>query len=189
MSTTTTNNAANVSVGKPKAAGGIYFAPAGTTLPTDAKTALKSQFQGLGLVSEDGMTNSIDEDKNDIKDWSGQTVRRIVSGRAETFQHTFIETNEHVMKQVYGPTNVSGDIATNLAVLHNDKELPTGVYVYEILLTGGRVKRIVIPDGQITEIGDVVYQSGQPIGYQVTITAYPDTAGNAAYEYIASLAS
>ncbi|MBB4071626.1 phage tail protein [Canibacter oris] len=189
MSTTTTNNAANVSVGKPKAAGGIYFAPAGTTLPNDAKTALKSQFQGLGLVSEDGLTNSIEKDSSDIKDWSGQTVLKIVSGRTETFEHTFIETNEHVMKQVYGPANVSGDITNGLTVLHNDKELPTGVYVYEILLTGGRVKRIVIPNGQITEIGEVVYQSGEPIGYRVVITAYPDAAGNAAYEYIASLAS
>ena len=82
---------------------------------------------------------------------------------------------------------MTGDINSNLTVLHNDKELPRGVYVYEILLTGGGVKRIVIPKGQITEIGDVAIQAGQPIGYQVTITAYPDTAGNTAYEYLPSI--
>ena len=39
---------ANVSVGKPKIAGAVYVAPLGTTLPTDAVTALATAFKGLG---------------------------------------------------------------------------------------------------------------------------------------------
>ena len=41
----------NVSVGKPAVGGAIYRAAKGTTLPTDATTALGSSFKQLGYVS------------------------------------------------------------------------------------------------------------------------------------------
>ena len=40
-------NASNVTTGKPKKGGAIFRAPAGTTLPTDATTALKVRLLGL----------------------------------------------------------------------------------------------------------------------------------------------
>ena len=46
-------NASNVSAGKPKVAGAVYRAPKGTTLPTDATTALASAFVDMGYVSEE----------------------------------------------------------------------------------------------------------------------------------------
>ena len=63
------------------------------------------------------------------------------------------------------------------------------MYVYEVALTGNRVKRIVVPNAQITEVGDVTYVDGEPIGYEVTVSAYPDASGNTAYEYIATVGS
>ena len=61
------------------------------------------------------------------------------------------------------------------------------MYVFEILLTGDRVKRIVVPNAKITEVGDVSYVDGEPIGYEVTLSAFPDADGNTATEYIAAL--
>ena len=56
------NNVNYVSAAKPKVAGAIYRAPLGTTLPTDATTALDSGFKALGYVSNEGMTNANSSD-------------------------------------------------------------------------------------------------------------------------------
>ena len=62
--------------------------------------------------------------------------------------------------------------------------------MFEVLLTGGLIKRIVIPEGQITERGGVVYKDGDAVGYEVTIAAYPSAKveGDCAREYIAKAA-
>lgn len=182
------NNSANVSVGKPMAAGGIYAGDTTLTPPTDATSALPTGLAGLGYVSDDGLTNGIEMDSETIQAWGGDTVLTISTSRTETFSWTFIETNEEVLKQVYGPDNVTvtGD---NIAVVHNSKALPRQLYVFEILMTGDKVKRIVVPNSQITEVGDVVYVDGEPIGYEVTLSCYPDGEGNTVYEYIAAIGS
>lgn len=182
------NNAANVSVGKPMAAGGIYSGATSVAAPTDATTALPVGVKGLGYVSEDGLTNTIETDTENIVEWGGNTVLTIRTSRTETFAWTFIETNIDVLKEVYGQANVTED-GGELAVLHKNDELPRRMYVFEILMTGNKVKRIVVPDGQITEVGDVVYVAGEAIGYEVTLTTYPDEDGVTVYEYIADIVS
>lgn len=184
------NNAANVSVGKPKASGGVFSASVtGTTIPSDATTALPATFKGLGYVSDAGLTNSIETDSEDIFDWGGEKVLTVRTSRNETFAFTFIETNADVLKEVYGQDNVTVDTESgDIAVLHNNADMPQRVYVFEIALTGNRVKRIVVPLATVSEVGDVVYANGEPIGYEVTLATSPDEAGNTAYEYIASVA-
>ena len=56
-----------VVAGKPKVGGGIWTAPLGTTLPKDATTALDVAFKSLGYVSDDGLTNEITTDTEEIK--------------------------------------------------------------------------------------------------------------------------
>lgn len=181
-------NAKNVSVGKPTAAGGIFAGDTTTTAPTDARTKLPSGLEGLGYVSEDGLVNSIEVDTETITAWGGDAVLTVRTSREETFAFTFIETNALVLKEVYGPENVTVDDASgDIAVLHNAKELPNRLYVFEILMTGSKVKRIVVPNAKVNEIGDVTYVDGEPIGYEVTLGAFPDEEGNTAYEYIAEI--
>lgn len=182
----TPNTATNVSVGKPKAEGAVFFAPAATTLPSDATTALAAGFVNAGYVSEDGMTNSISSDFESIKEWGGAEVLTMQTSREETFAFKLIETNADVLKQVFGADNVTvtGDA---IVVTHTSADSAPFVLVFEILLTGGRVKRIVVPNAKITEMGDIVYAAGEPIGYELTVSALPDTSSNTAYEYIATV--
>ena len=179
------STAGYVSAGKPAIGGAVYRAAKGTTPPSDAINALGSAFKALGYCSEDGLTNSNSPSTTDIKAWGGDIVLNIQEEKTDTFQTTLIEVlNEDVLKAVYGSSNVSGALATGLTVKANAKEPEEGVWAIDMVLNSNTVKRIVIPHGKISEVGDISYTDSDAIGYEITITALPDTYGNTHYEYI-----
>jgi hypothetical protein len=179
------NNVQNVTAGKPKIGGAIYRAPIGTTLPTDASTALDAAFVNMGFVSEDGVTNSNSPESDELKAWGGDTVLNLQTAKPDTFKYTLIEAlNVEVLKYVYGDDNVSGTLATGITIAANSKDQEEQIIVIEMALNGGVLKRIVIPDGKVSEVGDITYQDGGAVGYETTLTALPDTSGNTHYEYI-----
>lgn len=190
MSEVNTNTAANVSTGKPKVGGAIFRAPVGTALPTDAKTALNAAFKGLGYISEDGVTNSNSPSSDSIKAWGGDTVHSYQTEKPDTFQWQMIEAmNTEVLKTVYGDDNVSGDLTTGLTVKANSAEQESHAWVIDMILQGGVLKRVVIPQAKVTEVGDIAYADGSAIAYDVTVTASPDNDGNTHYEYFNTKAS
>lgn len=183
------NTAANVSFGKPKVTGGVYVAPKGTTVPTDATTALDGAFKSLGYVSEDGLVNSIETDTETVKAWGGDTVLSGLTSFTETFTVNLIETNAETLKTIYGPSNVTVGVGGAITIKANSKPLDEQVVVFEIGMTGGRIKRIVVEHAQITDrSAEVKYVDNEAITYPAKFMAYPDKNGNTHTEYIAMAA-
>ena len=174
----------NVSYGKPLTDGAISTAPLGSTLPTDATTKLDTKFKSLGYVSEDGITNENSPESEKIKAWGGKTVLVSQTEKPDTYQFTLIEVlNLDVLKVVYGDENVTGTLKTGITIKANAKPMQARCYVIETLLNGDTIKRMVIPNGVISEVGEISYKDDEAIGYETTIECLPDKDGNTPVSY------
>ena len=174
-----------VTVSKPKVGGAVWRAPLGTTLPTDATSALDKAFKSLGYISEDGMTNANSPESDSIKAWGGDTVHTYQTEKPDTFQFQMIEAlNAEVLKAVYRDDNVTGDLETGLTVKANSTAAEDRSWVVEMVLNQNVLKRIVIPCAKITEIDDIVYADEEAVGYDITVSATADAGGDTHYEYL-----
>ena len=151
--------------------GEVSVAPTGTTAPTDATTALAVGFVGLGYISEDGITETPELSIDDIQAWqNAKIVRSVVSSAKLTYEFQLIQTNKDIVEASLGTTVT--------------QTVPMGTYTFDASATGGRkswvfniidgalIKRIYVAEGEVTDRGEIVYASGEPIGYSLTVTAY-----------------
>lgn len=179
------STATNVSAAKPAAGGAIYVAPVGTTLPTDATTALNAAFKSLGYVSEDGTTNASNMDTEVIRAWGKDPVLTLYNDREDTFKFNLIEVlNVDVLKLVYGDSNVTGALATGITVEVNGGALAEHSIVIDMIMRNGALKRVVIPSASVTSVGEITYSDSAAVGYDTTVTCMADSDGNYHYEYI-----
>jgi len=185
------NNAQNVSFGKPKATGALFYAPKGTAVPTNATSDLDAAFRNVGYISEDGLVNATETDTESVNDWSGTEVLSGQTSFAEMFTFNMLEINQNSMKLYYGEDNVETDGDGNItAIKVKPAELDEVVFVAEVVLTGGRIKRVVVPHGKFVDrSGEVSYVNSEAVTYPVQLKAYPDTDTSTHAEYFASVAS
>lgn len=182
------NDVSKIIAGTPLATGGVLIGDTGSTLPTDATTAADVAFLSAGYVGEDGLTESGSRTTDKKKEWGGRVVRVLQTDYSLTYQFAFLESrNSTVLKTVFGDDNVTTTAADDShglqqAIKKNADLIPHKSFIFE--MKDGDVKtRVVVPDGQITEVGDITWTNGDLVQYQVTVECFPDANGNNAYEY------
>lgn len=184
------NDATKVSFGKPKATGAVYVAPYGTALPTTAWASLNAAFKNLGYVSEDGLVNGVETDVEDVNAWGGDLVLSGQTTFKEMFTVNLLETNADALLTYYGTGNVVVEGNGSITVTQSSDVLPNVSVVFEMVMTGGRIRRIVVPNAQITDrSGEITYVDGEAVTYPAVFVAYPDANGDTHKEYIATAAS
>ena len=177
-------NAELVTASKPKIGGAAYRAPLGTELPVSATVAINQAFKSLGHISEDGMTNANSPTFETVKAWGNEEVLHYQTERPDTFKLKLIEArNVEVHKIIYGDDNVQGDLDKGIAIKANSNEIGASCWIIDMVMKGGVAKRIVIPNGTVTQVGEIVYMN-QVLGYEITISASPDKDHNTHYEYL-----
>lgn len=180
------NNVNNVSTGKPNVSGSIYYGPLTATIPTDAETELDEAFVCVGYISEDGVENDNTINTNDIKAWGGDIVLKPVTESTDDFKFTMIESkNVDALKAYFGEDNVTVDPDTGaITIDKTSADLPKQAWVIDQVLNDGRLKRLVIPNGQVTNRETITYKDEEAVGLGVTVTAYPYSGNKTHKEYI-----
>ena len=180
-----TMDATKVTVGSAKATGAIWVAPSGTTLPTDATTALAGTFALLGFTSDAGVTISEDSSKETINAWEGRTeVYNVVTEYTEAVSFTPIQCNSDVAKLTWGNSAVTVGTGGALTVKHHGEPIDPVVIVIETTPRTGIVKRYT-GTFQLYERGEQVMDGTQVDGRQLTFHAVADSNGVTMFEYTA----
>lgn len=182
-----TNSTKNVTLGKTKVSGYLWWAPYGSTLPTDSETPLDTAYKLGGFVSDDGVTNSTDTDTTEVKDMGGNTVMKVISSYAESYQFQLIEAmRADAAKLRYGTDAVTGEDGM-MTIKHKMPSDEALTIVIEVAMTGDKKDRIVIGNAARSEFGDRQFHSSDVVGYDMTLAANADERlgdGVTSVEYI-----
>lgn len=151
--------------------GYVRVAPLATAAPTDIDSVWTGSTT-VGYISDEGVTESNSITTEKINAWQRNAiVRTLVTESETTFQFTMIQTSSASLAEYYGIELADIDDATGSFVSNPGVEKPRKSYVFDFI-DGDELIRKYVPDGQVTETGDITYVSQEVISYPVTVVAY-----------------
>lgn len=166
--------------------GAINSAPLGTALPTDETVGLNVAFKDSGYISDSGLKIGSNSNNTDITDWSGNVVRTIMAGYGNQLSWEHLEWNEQSLKNFLGDANVTVTATTGqptkITAKFNGDEMPVKEWVFNIK-DGVRKIRVVVPNGQVSERGEISFLKTDAVKLPVTLKTFPDASGNHIYIY------
>lgn len=138
-----------------------------------------------GFVTSDGVSITADRTTNNITAWQNSSVVRVTGSESSaTYTFTLLQNTKEVRELYFGNTeNANGKIQWKPG------KIVKGRFVIDYVDSewGGLgdvlYGRHDIKKGNIIDIGQITLANGEPIGYEVTITALPDADGIVAEVY------
>ena len=166
--------------------GAILSAVTGTALPTDETTALNASFKDSGYISDSGLKIGTNQNNTEITDWSGNVVRDILQSYGNQLSWEHLEWNLESLKNFLGDANVTAVTTagspTKITAKFNGDEMPTKEWVFNVK-DGIRKLRVVVPNGKVSERGEISFTKGDAVKLPITLKTYPDASGNHIYVY------
>lgn len=153
----------------------VYTAPVGTTAPTDTTTAFSGTWKALGLLSEDGLTEGNASTMTSFYAWGSILIRNVKSKHVRTFKVTALEDNATLFALINpGSTeSLAGSVTTRTVKVPAPN---AQAFAFEFK-DGSVTKRIIVPRGEVTDVGDTKYSDAGIASHELTITVYPTTSG------------
>lgn len=170
-----------------KTTGAINDAPLGTALPTDATAQLDPSFTSSGYVSQDGLELATDRSTNDIKEWGGATVKKILESFDGTIAWSEIQMSYEALCHAFGADNVHKVKAAQehgeQIIVKINASLPTArSWVFNMKDGNSRI-RVVVPNGQVTAVDTLKFAASEAIALPITLSCYPDENGDSILIY------
>lgn len=133
----------------------------------------------LGYIAEAGVSISSSMDTTDTKAWQhANIVRTTITGGGEVFKFTLLQNSKATREFFYGTTEVNGRIE------YAPTKTTRGRFIIDFIDNAygenGEILhgRHVIDRGMVVSRGDIVLSnSGDPIGFEVEVRAYPNDKG------------
>jgi hypothetical protein len=148
-----------IQVSQSTIAGAVFRAPSGSTLPSNATTALNAAFKNLGHIGQEGITWAREVATEDVKDM-----------------------NEDLLNAIFGDANVTVTAATvssGRIVTFSDKgRVSEQAPIVIETVDGDSVKRTLVPVCQVTQVEEGPWVGSAVQQFTVTFSAYPDSSGN-----------
>lgn len=149
--------------------GAIYAAPVGTDVPDAIDATLDSAFVDLGYLSDDGATLTPSIDASEIVAWQNEDVVRRTIKRTHEIKCTAIETSVPVLELAYAASAETSGTGHKFQAGSADGK--RAIVIDAVDGEAGFVRHVA-PIAQLTDIGDLVYKNGDPVGYELTLAVY-----------------
>ena len=183
-------NNKNVYVGAPdqKVTGAILSGPETDVIPATIDDFDDvAQLDDSGYVTEDGVTITPEESTESIKDWSLGNIRTILTEFSGSVAWTHLELSLAALKTYFGDDNVevveaTASHGTQTRAALGAGERPIKSWVFRIK-DGVRRLVVFVPHGQVTERGEIPLVASGAVTLPVTLSTYPDAAGQNIYIY------
>lgn len=160
--------------------GAVSVGDVGETAPTGTAATLGTRAD-VGYIGEDGVTLSFPGagDSTPIKAWQGGATVRTIRTPSEdvpTIHFVMLETKKEAIELWAGSTVTQ--TASEGSFEYDSTDTRAAKDIVVDVVDGAELIRAHAPKATVTEIGDLVFQNGAPIGYEVTISCDRDeTAG------------
>lgn len=181
------------------AAGKGYVAPLGTVAPVAIETYVAgppevytpvvwaAAWKDLGLISEEGLSEGVDEDRSEWKPWGyQQAVRTQIKKSETTFKLTCWETNAETLS-LWHRTPKSEMTQYSPKEIHFATKQRTKpdlrAFGFDVL-DGDSHFRYIVARGEVTDRGELKNSEDEVIAYEFTITAYPGADGISVQRYV-----
>ncbi|KOU30226.1 tail protein [Streptomyces sp. WM6373] len=164
--------------------GGGWVADLGTAAPAGPLTQPASPWLPIGAISDDGLVQGFDEESQEYTPWGYTSpFRTQITKSLRTFKLTAWETARTTVQSLqYRIPIVDLTPSSGLtSFAETASPTPDRRAFWFIVLDGDISRGFYIPEGEISDRADVTHKQDQMAGFEWTITAYPDEAGNTVY--------
>lgn len=158
--------------------GAIWYAPTGTTLPTDSTTALNAGFINIGYV-KDGFTLGQEMTTKEVTGWQNLDVLKLIPTKvSRSAKFSAIESSKTAVQLAWGNATVT--VATTPAY---SLTFPSNQTTQEFCLVldwsdGSATQRIVFKRAVFKSLPSVQFSRMDEINYDMEIQAITPTDGS-----------
>ena len=160
-----------------------------TTIPADIDAAITAitGFTSSGYVSADGVTLSTELSTNDLQEWKGSVVRKLMESFTGTISLNLIQADYEGWCQAVGAENVTRIAAT---MTHGEQlHISLGAHMaapkaWALKMKDGDSRMLVlVPNGQVVSNIEITFASSEAIALPLEISCNDDGTGESIHIY------